>query len=385
MSDSGSSPQALACELGEYHDLAAASLSIEGLIDQSEFARMLVDLIAANHRNEQLASDLVEFSHGPTTYLFDKESSLRAERTILAFGHPETPSADRDAAYQRGFPLAERRGERAVDRGHFIPYTAGGLFGPNLFVQDRALNRGWSREGRRYRALERAAVMQGARSLMFVHPHYIDDSDVPGFLTLGLVVGDHLEVDRFRNRYDQANHSELDPFAIELMGATDSQIGALGEETAALLLEGLGATIVSMGDAGLPRDEGRQDLDLLVIVDGSLVAIEVKTRHTSKSAGRLTRAGNLARPRLRRPGSPTGHRQGSQRYVAERLSAHLETGHDYDRIDVRVIVLDFHGMLAQQFTVDDSGTRLTPLSPPQDCADAARRAFNRIIDHRHYL
>lgn len=294
MSDSGSASQALACDLGAYYDLAAASLSIEGLIDQSEFARMLVDFVAANYRNEQVASDLVDFSHGPATYLFDKESRLRAERTILAFGHPETPSADRDTTYQRGFPLAERRGGRAVDRGHFIPYTAGGLFGPNLFAQDRALNRGWSREGRRYRALERAAVMQGARSLMFVHPHYSDDSDTPGFLTLGIVVGDHLEVDRFRNRYDQANHSQLDPFAIELMGATDGQIGALGEETAAVLLEDLGVTIVSMGDAGLPRDEGRQDLDLLVIVDNSLVAVEVKTRYTSKSAGRLTRASNLA-------------------------------------------------------------------------------------------
>jgi len=255
-------------------------------------------------------------------------------------------------------------------------------------VQDRALNRGWSREGRVYRALERASVVQGSQGLLFAQPHYIDDSDIPGFLTLGLVAGARLELHRFRNRYDRASRDELDPFdplAIELAGATDGQIGALGEETAAVLLEDQGATIVSLGDAGLPRQHGRQDLDMLAIVDDALIAFEVKTRYTSTTAGRLTRAGNLTRPRLRRPGTPTGHSQGSQRYVGDRLGDFVDTEDGYNGIDVRVIAVDLIALRAQQFAVDDSGRRLTPITPPVDCADATRRALDRIIDHRGYL
>lgn len=140
-----------------------------------------------------------------------------------------------------------------------------------------------------------------------------------------------------------------------------------------------------MGDAGLPREEGRQDLDLLTIVEGTLIAYEVKTRYTSKIAGRRTRAGNLLRPRLRRPNTPTGARQGSQEYVAARLSAYVDIDGDYEGVDVRVIAIDFQAMLAQQFAVNDTATRLAGLGPPVDCTDAADRALARILDHRGYL
>jgi hypothetical protein len=273
-----------------------------------------------------------------------------------------------------------------VDRGHFIPYTAGGLFGPNLFVQDRALNRGWSSDGRRYRELERAAVAGAPESLLFVVPLYADDSDVPEFLDLGLVAGPKLEVRRFRNRFDTPSLVDQDVLAIHLQGAMDSQIGALGEETAAVMLEDVwDAVIVAMGDGGLARESGRQELDLLAIVDDVLIAYEVKTRYVSRVAGRLTRAGNLPRPRLRRPGTPTGDRQGSQAYVAARLSAYVDIDMDFEGIDVRLIAVDLRSMLAQQFTVNDAGSRLAPLGPPVDCSAAALQALTQIIDHRGYL
>lgn len=106
-------------------------------------------------------------------------------------------------------------------------------------------------------------------------------------------------VHRFRNRFDVAEaRREL---SIVLPGATNAQLGALGEETASVLLtEDFNATLVAMGDAGLPRDGTRQDLDLLAVVDGELIAYEVKTRYAARKAGRLTRAGNLLRPQLQR-------------------------------------------------------------------------------------
>ena len=78
---------------------------------------------------------------------------------------------------QRGFPMAVDLG-LPVDRGHLIRHLSGGRFGPNIFRQDRALNRGWSEQGKRYRALERAAAgTPGA--LYFGHLLYVDDKAFP--------------------------------------------------------------------------------------------------------------------------------------------------------------------------------------------------------------
>jgi hypothetical protein len=111
--------------------------------------------------------------------------------------------------------------------------------------------------------------------------------------------------------HDQVAIAGEDELAIALGGATDRRIGDLGEETAGMLLENAGdAQIIAMGDAGLERDDGRQHLDLLAVVNGELLAFEIKTRYTSARAGRVTRAGNLARPRLRRAAGEAGYRQG---------------------------------------------------------------------------
>lgn len=372
--------------LAGYRALADAARDAGGTIDRDEFARRLLDFAAEEYRHGAPSARLVEFSHGPATYVFDDAGAPQAERTVLAVAHPEPPADAREVAYQRGYPLPDRFAGRAVDRGHFVPYTAGGLFGPNLFVQDRALNRGWSREGRAYRVLERAAVAGAPATAMFVRPLYVDDGDIPGFLDLGVIAGSRLDVQRFRNRFDAAAGDGQDALTIQFAGATDAQIGALGEETAAGLLENdVDATVVAMGDAGLPREGSRQDLDLLAIIDGALIAVEVKTRYRSSLAGHLTRAGNLRRPRLRRPRSAAGDRQGSQAYVTDRLAASVDTGDGYEGVDVRVIAIDFCAMLAQQFTVDDTGAHLRPLEPPVDCTGAAQRALAQIIGHRGHL
>lgn len=209
---------------------------------------------------------------------------------------------------------------------------------------------------------------------------------MPEFVELGVVDGPDVIARRLRNRFDTIDNGSPDALASHLAGATDAQIGALGEETSAVLLEEtLGATIVAMGDAALPRQEGRQDLDLLAILEGELIAFEVKTRYLSRAAGRLTRAGNLSRPRLRRAAQPSGQRQGSQGHVAARVADYLDIDKGYEGLEVRVIAVDPRAMLAQQFSVNDAGTRVTPISPPVPCAEAAGRALSQILDHRGYL
>ncbi len=45
-----------------------------------------------------------------------------------------------------------------------VAHTAGGTFGPNMFPQDRGLNRGWSAKGRRYRWSGRSPVRRAPSS-----------------------------------------------------------------------------------------------------------------------------------------------------------------------------------------------------------------------------
>jgi hypothetical protein len=79
----------------------------------------------------------------------------RADRTVAAWGRSRPAPRPRDEAYQRGYPSPQGCADRPLDKGHMVAHAAGGTFGPNMFAQDRELNRGWSVEGRRYRALER--------------------------------------------------------------------------------------------------------------------------------------------------------------------------------------------------------------------------------------
>jgi len=368
---------------GEYMDLVAAARRGGRTIDHDLLTEILLQSVAEDHGRSEVAGPLVEFDDGPATFLFAQAGTTHADRTLLAIGHPQPPRDLRDTAYQRGYPLPDLFAGRPVDRGHLIPYTGGGQYGPNLFVQDRALNRGWSRDGRGYRILERAAVAGAPTALMFARPLYVDDTDVPGFIDLGVATATDIAVHRFRNRFDtEEARREL---SIVLPGATNTQIGALGEETASVLLsEDFDATLVAMGDAGMPRDGTRQDLDLLAIVDGELVAYEVKTRYAALKAGRITRAGNLLRPRLQRSRIP-GAGQASQPYVAKRLESHIDVGDGYDGVIVQVVAVDFVAMLAQRFDVNDTGSGLRPAGAPIDCADAAHRALQQIVDHRGLL
>ena len=89
--------------------------------------------------------------------------------------------------------------DTTVDRGHLIPHLSGGQFGPNIFRQDRALNRGWSDQGRRYRALEREAGTRPG-TFYFGHLLYDDDTAYPVAIETGLIRAGELYVERFDNR-----------------------------------------------------------------------------------------------------------------------------------------------------------------------------------------
>ncbi len=150
------------------------------------------------------AANLYEFGPEPWTFLFDfstETGAPQSDRTIAAWGRSMPGHRPRDETYQRGYPSPNGRAERPLDKGHMVPHQVGGDLGQNIFPQDRELNRGWSEQGRRYRALERE-VAATPDTFFFCRLIYRDATDFPAWVELGVLRAGGLHVDRFRNRFD---------------------------------------------------------------------------------------------------------------------------------------------------------------------------------------
>jgi hypothetical protein len=133
-------------------------------------------------------------------YIFDLAGSLSGEpsnrtpRVVGVCGFSQR-AGRRDHSRMRGHPRPARC---ADDRGHLIAHAAGGRYDINLVPMDAALNRGWSAQGSRFRAMERkAAAVPG--TLFFIRPVYRDGTDRPQRFEVGVQDGEKLLVDLFEN------------------------------------------------------------------------------------------------------------------------------------------------------------------------------------------
>jgi hypothetical protein len=163
----------------------------------------LLDAVAKRYQRQFTDCSLLQFVQSGATYLFDMASAVGAEqedRTLAAWTITPVTVGKRDVSYQRGFPLPLDPDGTLVDRGHLIPHLSGGEFGPNVFRQRRDLNRGWSSQGKRFRALEREAAAAPG-TFYFGHLLYEDGTAYPTEIETGLLRGETLHVDRFRNRF----------------------------------------------------------------------------------------------------------------------------------------------------------------------------------------
>jgi hypothetical protein len=169
----------------------------------ADLGTALLDAVAERYEHQFPDCSLLQFVQSGAAYLFDLASAVGADqedRTVAAWTMTPATVAKRDASYQRGFPLPPDPDGTLVDRGHLIPHLSGGEFGPNIFRQRRDLNRGWSSQGKRFRALEREAATTPG-TFYFGHLLYEDGTAYPTEIEAGLLRGETLHVDRFRNRY----------------------------------------------------------------------------------------------------------------------------------------------------------------------------------------
>ena len=133
---------------------------------------------------------ILEFNLELGAYLFDQS----LERVVLAYAISQPALHVRNKGRIRGFPDVNKS-VRAVlhdkafpaDRGHFLGHASGGQLDVNLFPQSRALNRGWSEEGKQFRRME-SFVASNNGTFFYHRPIYIDETWVPSTLEFGVLV-----------------------------------------------------------------------------------------------------------------------------------------------------------------------------------------------------
>lgn len=123
---------------------------------------------------------------------------------VMGFSSPDPRARGREDRRLRGFigPTQKEFGDE-WDKGHFIAHEIGGSvtgIEVNVFIQLRALNRGWSDEGKIYRKMERYCRLNPG-TFCFSRPIYDDETSKPSFVEFGVLRGaNDLWVQIFDNR-----------------------------------------------------------------------------------------------------------------------------------------------------------------------------------------
>lgn len=163
-----------------------------GSPESDEFAALSRELscawVRAYRRSVRHTSRICVIRMTGFEYIFDdaspasqKESSAEAdlicERVVAVYGCSQ-PSAGRarPASRIRGFPRGAASAPEIVesirhDRGHMMAHACGGGEDINLFPQLTDVNRGWSREGKTYREMERC-LASNPGTFCFSRPIY---------------------------------------------------------------------------------------------------------------------------------------------------------------------------------------------------------------------
>lgn len=159
-------------------------------------------------------TSIYRFTHDGFEFLFDNYSALGTpsgvaasqtveDRLVAVHGTSRPRTMTRETSRIRGWIGPTGRflgGDR--DKGHFIGCALGGRMDGleiNMFAQLRAVNRGWSLAGRRFRSMERYCVAHPG-TYCFNRPLYDDESSRPTAFEFGILTLERcLWVERFAN------------------------------------------------------------------------------------------------------------------------------------------------------------------------------------------
>lgn len=146
-------------------------------------------------------TNIVRFHYNTFEYFYDLHFELEPsgdvshsqtveDRLVGVIGVSAPTTGPRNPSRLRGWVgTTEKYIGKDRDKGHFMAHYIGGGLDVNVFSQDRALNRGWSAQGRIYRRME-AYCYEHPGTLCFSRPVYADGTSVPRWLEFGLARDD---------------------------------------------------------------------------------------------------------------------------------------------------------------------------------------------------
>jgi hypothetical protein len=198
-----------------YHPIMAEAEALS-VADMTEFLRgelprrWIADYKAATPRPTNILS--VEL--GSFVYLFDfvtelelegilEPGTVREDRLVGGHGLSTAEAGGREAGRMRGWvgPTEKYLG-RGRDKGHVFGRALGGRVDGleiNLFSQARALNRGWSEEGKLFRKMEQHCATHPG-TFCYFRPRYKDHLACPASVEFGVLLAERkLWVEEFQN------------------------------------------------------------------------------------------------------------------------------------------------------------------------------------------
>ena len=162
-------------------------------------------------------SEILKFIVNGYTYLFslneDSESNKieTEDRIIGVYGRISHANTKRDTSRMKGFvgQFTKLDKYKNFDKGHFISHKINGTLDQNIYPQLKELNRGWSKQGKLFRALERYCE-QNPDAFLFTRPIYTDLSWIPRFIDYGIFTKEFgLLLNRFDNKKECITNKNL--------------------------------------------------------------------------------------------------------------------------------------------------------------------------------
>lgn len=159
-------------------------------------------------------TNILSIELGSFVYIFDFVSELeldgildagtvREDRLVAGHGRSTGDPGGQEAGRMRGWvgPTEKYLG-RGRDKGHVFGRALGGRVDGleiNLFSQARALNRGWSAEGKIFRRMEQYCAAH-AGTFCYFRPRYEDQLSCPTSVEFGLLLPERqLWAEEFKN------------------------------------------------------------------------------------------------------------------------------------------------------------------------------------------